>query len=67
MQMKEILLEDSETSKYSEKLEAGFPVAEAKLLRALEKNFDKFELYAQRNILRIPAHVDPTGGMPEAW
>jgi hypothetical protein len=65
--MKEILIDDELTAKHSEAIEAGFPSAEAKFDRILEKNFDKFELYAQRNILRVPAHIDPTGGMPDTW
>lgn len=65
--MKEILVEDEQTAMYRETIEAGFPSAEAKFDRVLEKNFDKFELYAQRNILRVPTHIDPTGGMPDKW
>ncbi len=65
--MEQILVEDKETSAFEDVIRHGFERVRPKLRRALERNFDKFELYMQRNILRVPAHVDPKGTAAHPW
>jgi hypothetical protein len=65
--MEQILLEDSETKLFADRIQLAFGNVKPKLRRALERNFDKFELYTQRNILRVPAHIDTKGSLSQQW
>jgi hypothetical protein len=58
--MEGAMVEDSETCRYERDIRTGISRVQDKLIYALERNIDKFELYVCRNIFRVPDHIDPT-------
>ena len=55
--MEGVLREDEDMSGRAEQVQRGLQQWHLKMQRAAEKNFDKFEVYAHRNIFALPENL----------